>query len=113
MSEQKQTTTINTWIVFSISLLILCGLLILLVWKKIPPEIPWFYSLPWGENQLMSKVVLPIILGLAVVVLSFGTTLSRWTKKDDKIVEQTVLISLTFICLMLVINIAKVLLIFI
>lgn len=113
MSDIKAKRVLNPWLLFCFAVLSVCGLFLLLLWKKIPPEIPWFYSLPWGENQLMTKTGLPIALGVSAVVLYLGTFLSHWTKKDDKIVEQAVTVSLTFIFLMMIINMIKVLLIFI
>lgn len=113
MNETKIRKSANLWILLSYGVLIITSVYLLITWKKVPPEIPWFHSLPWGEGQLMSKSGLPIILGASVVLLYLGGILSQWTKKDDKIIEQTVTVSLTFIFLMLVINIIKVLYIFI
>lgn len=113
MKETKVKFLFNPWLVFSFSVLIVSSLSLLLIWKSIPPEIPWFYSLPWGENQLMPKMGLPMILGVSGIVLYLGNVLSHWTKKGDTIIEQTVMVSLSFIFLMLVINMIKVLLIFI
>ncbi len=113
MSESIHKSNINSWFLFSLGILLTAGLFIAFLWKRIPPEIPWFYSLPWGENQLMPKIGLPLILGSNILVLFFGNLLSQWTKNKDKIIEQTVMASLAFICFMLLINMAKVLFIFI
>ncbi len=109
IKSKKET---SPWLIFSIGVLTVSGIYLLLVWKKIPPEVPWFYSLPWGENQLMPKMGLPIVLGVGALGLSLGSLLSTWAKKDDKIVEQAVMVSLAFICFLLVINMAKILIIF-
>lgn len=53
---------------FTLSLLILT-----LKWKGLPPEVPLYYSLPWGERQLTTPFNL-LILPLAsffVFVLNF------------------------------------------
>lgn len=113
MSESKNKSIANPWLLFPLGVLLVAGLFILFLWKKIPPEIPWFYSLPWGENQLMPKIGLPLILGSNILILFFGNLLSQWTKNKDKIIEQTVMASLAFICFMLLINMTKVLFIFI
>jgi hypothetical protein len=45
--------------------------LILSTIRKLPPQVPLFYSLPWGENQLTSPQGLwwvPIICGVIVIV---------------------------------------------
>ncbi|MCJ7827846.1 hypothetical protein MUP65_01730 [Patescibacteria group bacterium] len=49
------------------------GLIIFIYWKRLPPEIPLFYSQPWGEAQLSSLntfFLLPLI-GLSTTVLNF------------------------------------------
>lgn len=52
----------------------------LIIWainlKSLPPKIPLFYSLPWGEQQLVSAlqfVILPaivILIGLINLIIS-------------------------------------------
>jgi hypothetical protein len=44
-------------------ILVACALaLFFLNWSSLPPELPWFYSLPWGESQLIKRGYLAIIL---------------------------------------------------
>jgi hypothetical protein len=113
MSETNPKKSINPWFIFSLAILLIAGLVVLVLWKKIPPEIPWYYSLPWGESQLMPKLGLPIIIAVSLCVTIATKMLSSWTKKEDKIVEQTVSVSIAFICFLLVINMVKVLFVFI
>lgn len=37
---------------------------LLIFWMKLPPQVPLFYSKPWGEEQLVSPVflLLPLVL---------------------------------------------------
>ncbi len=37
-------------------------------YQQLPPVVPMFYSLPWGEAQLATKEMMLLIPGLAVVV---------------------------------------------
>ncbi len=113
MSDTNNKKSVNPWFLFSLGILVVAGLSVLLLWKRIPPEIPWYYSLPWGESQLMPKLGLPIIIAVSLCVTFATKMLSSWTKKDDKIVEQAVFVSVAFICTLLVINMAKVLFVFI
>ncbi len=52
-------------------LLMIAAIIFLLVWAKLPPQVPWFYSQPWGEGQLIDRLwfglTLPI-MGLVVLV---------------------------------------------
>lgn len=40
-----------------------CLLLLLWAWPKLPPVVPLFYSLPWGESQLASAGALLTLTG--------------------------------------------------
>ncbi len=35
-------------------------------WQRLPPEMPWFFSMPWGEQQLIGKA------WLGMMVIAFG-----------------------------------------
>lgn len=52
-----------------------------LVWAKIPPQIPLFYSRPWGEEQLINKnsfIILPLSCLIFVLInLRIASTLFR------------------------------------
>lgn len=37
-------------------------------WQKLPPVIPLFYSLPWGEEQLASPLSLLLLLSSIIFV---------------------------------------------
>lgn len=43
-------------------------LVLILKWSNLPPEVPFFYSLPWGERQLTSPASL-LILPLAMILV--------------------------------------------
>ena len=38
-------------------------------WTKLPPQIPLFYSHPWGEEQLATPAFLFLLPGLSLLVL--------------------------------------------
>lgn len=61
-------------LIFSILSILAQAALILIYWKRLPPELPLFYSLPWGEKILVRPLFL-IILPLTVLVF---TTLNYW-----------------------------------
>lgn len=43
-------------LVATLFFLAVCLLFLLLFWQKLPPQIPLFYSLPWGIEQLGSPI---------------------------------------------------------
>lgn len=65
--------------ILGVSLFILVGLL----WKKLPPELPLFYSLPWGENQIVDKPLLLLPPAIILLFNSLGIILTRFFLKDS------------------------------
>lgn len=47
----------------SLFLFALCIFLTLFFWKRLPPQIPLYYSLPWGDDQLGTPIALLGFLG--------------------------------------------------
>jgi len=65
-------------------LVVLGGLSLVIWWKKLPPELPWLYSLPWGEQQLIKKeLMVGGMAGLGVATL-FSSLVAQWIGKTDK-----------------------------
>ena len=56
-------------------------LLILFFWRKLPPEIPLFYSRPWGEEQLANSWSLFILPSLTIIVFLINFSFSYLVKK--------------------------------
>jgi hypothetical protein len=50
--------------------------------QSLPREIPLFYSLPWGEEQLATPLSLIWPIGLSVGVSLGGVVLTRFLKND-------------------------------
>lgn len=61
---------------FSLLFLIMACLLLLLFWTKLPPQIPLFYSLPWGLEQLGSPIEL-LVFPLTTLTAVFLTLASK------------------------------------
>ncbi|MBI5464986.1 hypothetical protein HY946_00040 [Candidatus Gottesmanbacteria bacterium] len=75
---QEKTIRAATRVSFAILLSVFAFLL--LTWKSLPPQLPLFYSLPWGEEQLGKPIfllILPLsslfwgILNFSLAVFSF------------------------------------------
>lgn len=112
MTENKDTNS-RFFLMTSFVVVMLCWLEVLIFWKKIPPQLPWFYSLPWGEVQLMKKSGLIWMLS-GVTILSLMTSyLPKWTKNGDQIVERAIFITMTLAAVLLMLTLTKVLFIFI
>jgi len=67
----------------SLSISLITGqiLTILFFRQKLPPEIPLFYSCPWGKEQLTNPSSLFILPFLSLVILLGNSTFSYLTSK--------------------------------
>lgn len=85
-------------IIFNSTLLtIFMSLLILIFWvinySKLPPQLPLFYSLPWGETQLASLPQFLILSSLIILILLINLIIS-WHLHPSQILTKRI-ISLT------------------
>lgn len=67
------------------------GLVLVWFWRALPPQVPWFYSLPSGEQQLVSKLILAIILGGSAASLFLTRIVAKWASVEDSPVEITIM----------------------
>jgi hypothetical protein len=51
-------------------------------WWQLPPEIPLFYSLPYGVSQLAGRGWFLLLPGYSVLVYLIGQLLMRWNLKS-------------------------------
>lgn len=82
-------------LVFSIFSILLQAALILINWKKLPPELPLFYSQPWGEKMLarpLFLLILPVIV-FVFTALNYWILLSAW----ENIFLRRIIIAFTFL----------------
>ena len=64
--QQKNNGRILRWNIFFI-----CLQIGLLAWKfaTLPPQVPLYYSLPWGQSQLVNSSSLFLLPTISVVIL--------------------------------------------
>jgi hypothetical protein len=86
-------------------MLICFGAVFVWKWKRLPPELPLFYSLPRGEDQLGSPSLLFIFPGISLVMylvnLLFASVLYTTNKTAAKLlvafsVVAAILLFITF-----------------
>ena len=65
--------------------------LLLVFWKKLPPEMPWFYSLPWGEGQLIGKEGVAIVMGGLGGVIGLDIFFAKRLEKEDEFLAKMLL----------------------
>ena len=82
--EKALTQNPKDWSVsiLAVSTLTLFGitLFLLLSFRSLPPQIPLFYTKPWGEEQLAAPAFLFLPSLISLIFLSLNWILSSWLK---------------------------------
>ena len=62
-------------------------MIVLLVWRWqfLPPQIPLFYSQPWGEDQLVDTWMIGILPALMNILWILNTLIAKRFFKNDTI----------------------------
>ena len=111
--EQKKTNYVKTVFILGIMVIVLGISLILWNWKIIPPELPWFYSLPWGENQLVNKLFFVwLTLGQLVTWLGVYWLIEK-LKQNDSETKLVILLGGLGALFLILVSIVKVMIIFV
>lgn len=61
---------------------IVTALFVLLMQRVLPPEVPLFYGLPQGEEQLAKPIFLLIPAGLSLLIIFINLFLAKVIKDD-------------------------------
>ena len=70
------------------------GGVLALFWSKLPPQLPWLYSFPFGEKQLIGKIMFIWIFAGMEGVLFITRLIANWAGKDDTTVQNTIMIGI-------------------
>jgi len=105
---------LDIWIsLISINLGALMALSILLFLKFLPPELPLFYSLPWGEVQLATLKQFLIIPASIILITLLNLILSWQLHPSQSFFKKALLLSSLVTTLILIITFIKIVFIFI
>lgn len=86
-------------------------LVILLFFRFLPPKLPLFYSLPWGDEQLAIHIQFFIIPGIIILIILLNLIVSMHLHEQQlffkKILEvgtliSTLILTITFIKIVLI-----------
>lgn len=70
--------------------LILYGIFLLFTYQKLPPLIPLFNQVPWGEGRFATKIQLFIPFGIASIIVICNTSLLLFFSLDIPLVTRLV-----------------------
>jgi len=74
--------------------ILIMGGVLALFWNKLPPQLPWLYSFPFGEKQLIEKTLFIWIFAGMEGVLFITRLIANWAGKDDTTVQNTIMIGI-------------------
>lgn len=84
LSRDKLTLT---GIVCACATWVFCLLATAVFWAKLPPQLPFFFSLPWGEAWLIPKTGLIWILGGFGLILLVNILLAKTLVKVERLLQ--------------------------
>lgn len=84
------------------------SLLLAVAWFSLPPQVPLFYSRPWGEAQLAQPLflVLPLLLGIVFIIVN-AVLAKKW---EDSFLKHSLIFGAVLASLFASITIVRILL---
>ena len=91
MAERQKITTSAVLFWTGVVLILMMGGVMAIFWNRLPPQLPWFYSLPWGDKQLIDKLWFAGMFGGMGGVILVTRFISAWAGKNDETIKNTVM----------------------
>jgi len=82
--------------------------IIIIFFSRLPPEVPLFFSLPWGEPQLVSSGFLFLLPFLSLIILFINTLLATITITSNKFLSVSLVIGSSFFALFNLVAVIKI-----
>jgi len=103
--QEKANIKIFRWNLFFIVIQVA-----VLVWKftSLPPQVPLYYSLPWGESQLASASALLILPTISIVLLFINHLFAISLTKTSQLLSRFLLTISLIVSLFSLITLLKI-----
>ncbi|MBI4028972.1 MAG: hypothetical protein HY376_01280 [Candidatus Blackburnbacteria bacterium] len=88
----------------------LSGILLAIVYQHLPPQVPLFYSHPWGREQLVPPYLLPLPLLISFLFFAANAYLAQKVFSGYPFVRQSLLISIFLTIILGVITVTRIIL---
>lgn len=95
-------------IIFSLVSVLAQASLILSASGKLPPQIPIFYSKPWGEPMLGPPIALWILPAISMIISLVNFSLATFLLSETKFLTKTLFISAFIVNLMTLYSTGKI-----
>ncbi len=89
-------------------LLIAQVLIIVSVWRFLPPEIPLFYSRPWGKDQLVNYPGIIILPAICLIVLFANMVVAQLAAQEETLVKKMLAAASLVFCLLILISLVQI-----
>lgn len=86
------------------------GAAIFLGMRSLPPKLPLFYSLPWGDNQLATHQEFLLIPASIVIITLLNSIISAQLHPSQSFFKRMLLFSPLVVSLLLTVTFAKIIL---
>ena len=103
----RDRLTFLAWTIGILSVLFQASLL-LVSWGKLPPEVPLFYSRPWGEQILAAPVFLFMMPAVALFALVVNFILASIIAREDIFIRRVLVACVILIGLITLYNTVKI-----
>ncbi|MGB9706610.1 MAG: hypothetical protein ACPLXP_00845 [Microgenomates group bacterium] len=93
-----------------IAVILLVGqiLAILTSWRWLPPELPLFYSRPWGKEQLTTPFGLFILPALSLIVFFINLAFISFTPQEEKLIPKMLEVATAVFNLLCLVTLIKI-----
>ena len=96
----------------SVSALIIIGFLVLNIYS-LPPQLPLYYSLPWGNKQLVSLSEFVVLPASIVLISLLNLFISSQLHNSQLVIKRTLSVASLIVALIILITALKILFTFI
>ena len=87
--QDKLNGQIFRWNVFFLSIQ---ALLLFLKYNDLPPQIPIFYSEPWGESQLGKSSAIFLLPSISIIILFINNILAVYYLKSVSLISRLLVV---------------------
>lgn len=98
------------WLSFLITIVlaVLIIVLIFITWNRLPPQVPLFYSRPWGETQLSPTWGLWLLAIFSFTILGFNLILSLLYFQKNVLIRKILAATSLLFSLLSIITVIKI-----
>lgn len=82
--------------------------LIFIFWRLLPPELPLFYSRPWGKEQLTTPTGLFILPAFSLLVFIINLILVSLLPKEEKLIDKVLLATIVVFSFLSLVNLVQI-----